>query len=80
MSAFGRIGDGLSNRRDELYLIGPQGIDTLIHLSYNLSRNPNQSLVDQGRYIQSGQDVPPSLLELPARCCNPCVQTSTPYT
>ena len=52
-SAGGRIGDGLSNRRDELYLIDPQGLDTLVHLSYNLSRDPNQSLVDQGKTLHS---------------------------
>ena len=52
-SAGGRIGDGLGNRRDELYLIGPRGLDTLAHLTYDLRRDPDQSLVDHGQILHA---------------------------
>ena len=41
----GRIGNGLTNRKDSLLLIAPDGPDTLIDLTYISSGNLNQSLV-----------------------------------
>ena len=52
-SAGGRIGDGLGNRRDKLYLVGPQGLDTLARFAYDLSRDPDQSIVDRGRTLHT---------------------------
>ncbi|MDE0965168.1 MAG: lamin tail domain-containing protein [Candidatus Latescibacteria bacterium] len=52
-SAGGRIGDGLGNRRDELYLLDPQGLDTLAQLTYDLPRDPDQSIVDRGQTLHT---------------------------
>jgi len=41
----GRIGDGLDNRTEQIYLIDPQGPDTLARASYDLNRAPDQALV-----------------------------------
>ena len=40
----GRIGDGLGNRSDEVYLIDAEGPDTLAVARYALDREPNQSI------------------------------------
>ena len=52
-SAGGRIGDGLGNRRNELYLLDPQGLDTLAQLTYDLPRDPVQSIVDRGQTLHT---------------------------
>ena len=43
-SALGRIGDGLGNRADSVFVIDPEGPDTLARQSYDLLRAPAQSL------------------------------------
>ena len=43
-SAGGRLGQGLNNRQGALYLIDPAGPDTLARVTYQLDREPNQSL------------------------------------
>ena len=43
-SAHGRIGDGLGNRADSVFVIDPEGPDTLARQSYDLLRAPAQSL------------------------------------
>ncbi|MDP6699403.1 MAG: lamin tail domain-containing protein, partial [Candidatus Latescibacteria bacterium] len=52
-TAGGRLGDGLGNRRDALYLIGPAGRDTLARLAYDLHRDPDQSLLGDGRTLHA---------------------------
>ena len=74
-SAGGRIGDGLGNRRDEIVLIGASGLDTLDRFAYDLDRDPNQSLVDDGHTMHAawpGRD--PSSPGLP----RPLLQTLRP--
>jgi len=41
----GRIGNGLDNRTEQIYLIDPQGPDTLARAFYDLDRAPDQALV-----------------------------------
>jgi hypothetical protein len=41
----GRIGNGLDNRTEQIYLIDPQGPDTLTRAFYHLDRAPDQALV-----------------------------------
>ena len=43
--ADGRIGDGLGNHRDTVYLLSADGSDTLATAAYNLRQAPQQSLV-----------------------------------
>jgi len=43
--ANGRIGDGLGNRRDTVYLLSPDANDTLAYASYDLEHSPQQALV-----------------------------------
>ena len=57
-AARGRLGDGLNNKRDEIYLIDPGGPDTLASRTYALQREPNQSLhwpLDASNPILHGQ-------------------------
>jgi len=44
LAATGRLGDGLGNRRDVVYLIAPDGPDTLAHAAWDLARDPDQAL------------------------------------
>jgi len=39
-----RIGDGLGNGEDQIFLIDPEGPDTLARAAYRLERDPDQSL------------------------------------
>ena len=41
----GRIGDGLNNRTEQIYLIDPRGPDTLARAFYDLDRAPDQALI-----------------------------------
>lgn len=43
--AGGRLGDGLGNRRDAVYLIDPAGPETLASVHYQLDKDPDQSLI-----------------------------------
>ena len=43
--ADGRIGDGLGNHRDTVYLLSADGSDTLAVAAYNLAKAPQQALV-----------------------------------
>ena len=43
-SSNGRIGNGLDNLRDRVYLLSPDSLDTLAHAGYSLSTRPRQSL------------------------------------
>ncbi len=43
-SAQGRIGGGLGNRADSVFVIDPEGPDTLARQSYDLRQDPGQSL------------------------------------
>lgn len=43
-SATGRLGDGLGNKRDAVFLIAPDGPDTVASASWELARDPDQSL------------------------------------
>ena len=57
-AARGRLGDGLNNKQDEIYLIDPGGPDTLASRTYALQREPNQSLYwppDASQPILHGQ-------------------------
>ena len=52
-TAGGRLGDGLGNRRDALYLIGPASHDTLARLVYDLRRDPDQSILGDGHTLHA---------------------------
>lgn len=60
--ADGRIGDGLGNSRDTVYLLSANGGDTLAAAAYSLTRAPRQALVwiDSSAILHasSGVDLP----------------------
>ena len=52
----GRIGVGLGNRSEDLFLVAPSGPDTIDRVSISLRREPNQSLS-----LPEASDLPPIL-------------------
>ncbi len=53
LSAGGRIGNGLDNLNDSVYLLSPDGTDTLALATYDLPVRPQQSLV----FNETGPDL-----------------------
>ena len=60
--AGGRLGDGLGNRRDAVFVIDPAGPETLATARYDVVRDPDESLV-----WPSGRDSPSPHSQWPGR-------------